>query len=267
MGGIDEAKRRQAQDVINDLMERSAAAAAKSRAATSRGGGLTHRMMEGSANAQTYTALATQLEAAVRDGIDLGIADADLIDPVSRVLELQGQAAEQAAAANEAAQARSVLAAQPIRTPRAAEWRAFGTPRSTRPPVTQHAHPFQSGYPTAVRSSRRASSPAKAPAAAPPAEAPPALMREGSLVQLRGLDGASGLSYSGYGNFDVHLGQYNLRKGRVSRDPPPWVIKAATTSKSVAAALVPVLLDSRSTDRDRGAGIWVAVPPEYLRVL
>ena len=55
--------------------------------------------------------------------------------------------------------------------------------------------------------------------------------------------------------FDVNLEQYNGRKGRVSREPPPWVIKAvgATagehgTSSNRAAergGLVPVLLDCR----------------------
>ena len=107
------------------------------------------------------------------------------------------------------------------------------------------------------------------------------LMREGSLVQLRGLLGMSGLSYNG--NFDAPLAPYEGRKGRVSRSPPAWVIKAApepviisegggdanqaTATIATPAALVPVLLDSRSTDRDRGQGVWLAVPPENLMVL
>jgi hypothetical protein len=100
-------------------------------------------------------------------------------------------------------------------------------------------------------------------------------MREGSLVQLRGLQTMSGLSYNG--NFDAPLAPYEGRKGRVSRNPPAWVIKAAaepvisqaggTATIATPMALVPVLLDSRSTDRDRGQGVWLAVPPENLKVL
>ena len=93
--------------------------------------------------------------------------------------------------------------------------------------------------------------------------------------QVRGLQKMSGLSYNG--NFDAPLAPYEGRKGRVSRNPPAWVIKAAaepvishaggTATIATPIALVPVLLDSRSPDRDRGQGVWLAVPPENLKVL
>ena len=86
----------------------------------------------------------------------------------------------------------------------------------------------------------------------------PTLFREGSLVKLHGL--SKGVSS---GSFDVALQQYNGRMGRVVEDPPGWLMKASGGSKE--EGLVAVLLDSRSTDRDRSRGVWVAVPPSHLK--
>ena len=73
------------------------------------------------------------------------------------------------------------------------------------------------------------------------------------------------------GCFDIQLGKYNGRMGRVIREPPPWLVKApsgaAPGEAPPSAPLVPVLLDSRSTDEDRSRGVWLAVPPENLKVL
>ena len=132
--------------------------------------------------------------------------------------------------------------ATPIRTPRNREWKAFGTPRGERR-ATSSRSPAALGSQGAM------------------------LMREGSLVQLRGLENVEGINYSGLGNFDASLSKYNGRKGRVSRNPPAWVIKAAAEPSTTVGALIPVLLDSRSSDRDRGHGVWVAVPAANLRVL
>ena len=227
-------------------------------------GGLTHRVNEGTNAARECTDWAAQLEAAVGEGIDIGLPDSLLTVAVQRVLELQQQAAEQAAAAKVASAARAALVATPIRTPRSSEWRVS----ATSPPHSR-------------RQSRKGSI-----VDGPELRAAPSslVLREGSLVQLCGLEGVCGLTYHGY--YDASLGEYNGRKGRVSRDPPAWVIKAAaeptTMSDGDAKAgargagpgvastsqhLVPVLLDSRSTDKDRGHGIWVAVPPENLKVL
>ena len=90
------------------------------------------------------------------------------------------------------------------------------------------------------------------------AGAPP-LVREGSLVKLHGL--RAGLGLQGMSNLNME--RYNGRLGRVVDDPPPWLIKSA--SGASAEELVAVLLDSRSTDRERSSGIWVAVPRTNLR--
>ena len=88
-------------------------------------------------------------------------------------------------------------------------------------------------------------------------------------MQLQGLEGKWGISYHGY--YDAPLGEYNGRKGRVSRDPPAWVIKVASEDDikggGVSVALVPVLLDSRSTASRSRARRVVAVPPDNLKVL
>ena len=85
------------------------------------------------------------------------------------------------------------------------------------------------------------------------------LFREGSLVKLYGL--SKGVSS---GTFAVALQQYNGRMGRVVEDPPAWLMKASGGSKD--EGLVAVLLDSRSTDKDRSRGVWVAVPPSHLKI-
>ena len=84
------------------------------------------------------------------------------------------------------------------------------------------------------------------------------LFREGSLVKLQGL--SKGV---GSGAFEVALAKYNGRMGRVVEDPPAWLMKAS--GGSTDRGLVAVLLDSRSTDRDRSRGVWVAVPPAHLK--
>lgn len=97
---------------------------------------------------------------------------------------------------------------------------------------------------------------------------------EGSIVQLKGLDDVVGISMNA---FDVNLGKYNGRKGRVSKEPPPWVVKAVgarageqgstDARQQELGGLVPVLLDSRPTDAERHRGVWVAVPPANLKIL
>ena len=260
------------------------------------GGGLTHRMNEASKDARACNNWAEQLEVAVREGIDCSVADDVLMAGVQRMLELQQKADEDEKAARFAAEQRAVLAAAPIRTPRSNEWKVFGTPRvgTARGGAggggatgSNNRSPTK-GEGVGKRTPREASATGAATAAAPSAAAntdgPPqrtarkneassssqaVLLREGSLVQLQGLEGKWGISYHGY--YDAPLGEYNGRKGRVSRDPPAWVIKVASEDDikggGVSVALVPVLLDSRSTDRDRGHGVWVAVPPDNLKVL
>lgn len=97
---------------------------------------------------------------------------------------------------------------------------------------------------------------------------------EGSIVQLKGLDDVTGISM---GAFDVNLAKFNGRKGRVSKDPPPWVIKAVgaragehgTVEKrqEELGGLIPILLDSRPTDVERHRGVWLAVPPTNIKVI
>jgi hypothetical protein len=200
--------------------------------------GLTHRDVwaANQKQAQSSADWAAVLENAVLEGIDNGLPDSVLEGSVKRILELQEQAKEREAAAREAEEARVALSKTPIKTP-----------------VTK----------ANSKSAKRAAIAGRIP------------LGEGSLVQLKGLDGVCGL---GLGCFDVNLEEYNGRKGRVSKGPPPWVIKAvgqrageqsAQTSKVVhdSGGLVPVLLDSRSTDADRHRGVWVAVPPGCLKVL
>ena len=141
------------------------------------------------------------------------------------------------------------------------EWRSLGTPRNGRSLSVgpeRKAAGRGGGGGAAMRTPRDGATPRCGASET-------LLLREGSLVQLEGLEGVCGLKL--HGCYDASLGEYNGRKGRVSRDPPPWVIKAHTPEASASGALVPVLLDSRSTDRDRGQGVWVAVPPENLRVV
>ena len=223
-------------------------------------------MNEGNENARACSDWAAQIEACVREGIELGLPDDFLTLAVQRVLELEQHAAEQHAAAKAALEARNALAAAPIRTPRHAEFKPLGaaaTPRAGKPGSNGKVGRFT-------------------PREQADASTCHHVLREGSLVQLQGLEGVMGLSYHGY--YDASLGEYNGRKGRVSRDPPAWVIKAAPaesdllkqqptggngakTGGALPPALIPVLLDSRSSDKDRGHGVWVAVPPENLKVL
>lgn len=176
-------------------------------------------MVEGNQRSQEAAHWAARLEAALHDGIEIGLPDSYLTQGVARVLELQRQADEQAAAARLAGEARAALAATPIRTPRSSEWRAFGTPRLGTPRNSRDAC---SRTPLGTRSSAKAVPAAKAfrtpregtAAAATPAggartaDTHAALMREGSLVALRGLEGVMGISYSGLGNFDMSLSLY-----------------------------------------------------------
>ena len=91
---------------------------------------------------------------------------------------------------------------------------------------------------------------------------------------MKGLEEMSGITL---GTLDVRLDKFNGRKGRVSKEPPPWVIKAVgkdletqgATNERLASlgGLVPVLLEPRNTDIDRHRGLWVAVPPSNLKVL
>lgn len=97
---------------------------------------------------------------------------------------------------------------------------------------------------------------------------------EGSIVQLKGLEDMSGITL---GCLDICLDKFNGRKGRVSKEPPPWVIKAVGKSLETQGAtnqrlsdlggLVPILLEARNTDVDRHRGVWLAVPPSNLKIL
>ena len=228
-------------------------------------GGLTARMTEGTSAARECTDWAAQLEVAVREGIELGLPDDLLTQAVQRILELEQEAAEQAASAKQAAEARAALAAVPIRTPRTSDWKVYATSSRESQPSTRG---------DGGRSTFRGSNKGRTPRETADERAAMAVMREGSLVQLQGLEGVCGLTYHGF--YDASLGEFNGRKGRVSRDPPAWVIKAqpnltaaaeSAAKEDLSASLIPVLLDSRSTDRDRGSGVWVAVPPQNLKVL
>ena len=251
-------------------------------------GGMTARdaMTERQQHAADCTMWAQQLQQAVQDGIDSGVADSLLESGVKRILELEQLAVEQQAAAKAVAEARAALRATPISVP-----------------VTR----------VGSTAARRAAAAARCP------------LGEGSLVQLKGLEEVLGLSA---GCFDVPLAEFNGRKGRVSREPPPWVIKAvpvgasrrtggvvggkssrsgptsgaapALTAANVAALaaqtaemlapdvsdrpshdmpltdslpvvegleLVPVLLDARHTDKDPHRGVWIAVPACNIKVL
>ena len=200
-------------------------------------GHLTHRdvVTSRAQHAHECTVWAAALHEAVMAGIDEGISDALLESGVQRILELEKEAEVEAAKARVAAEARVALAAVPIKTP-----------------VTKQGS----------AAAKRAASAGRLP------------LGEGSLVQLKNLDGVCGLSH---GCFDVNLEEFNGRKGRVSKQPPPWVIKAVgckagegSNSARIlhdSGGLVPVLLDSRSTDADRHRGVWVAVPPANLKVL
>ena len=98
--------------------------------------------------------------------------------------------------------------------------------------------------------------------AAAPSTSEPAAFREGVLVKLRGLKDHVGIVQGK----DMSLAKYEGRMGRVVdyKWAPSWLMKAH--GGSADSALVAVLLDSRSTDRDR-AGTWLAVAPENLRVM
>ena len=228
-------------------------------------GGMTHRdvMTERQLHARECSGWAAKLHEAIQDGIDNGLPDQLLEGGVARILELEEVAQQQQHAAQKVVEAREALRATPIKTP-----------------VTRQRS----------NAARRAAAAQRQP------------LSEGSLVQLKGLENACGLSN---GVFDVPLNEYNGRKGRVSKDPPPWVIKAVgleagcelsgsgdeagtadggaapapnatlsprlqhgqATPEGLGLELVPVLLDSRSTDADRFRGVWVAVPHANIRVL
>ena len=66
---------------------------------------------------------------------------------------------------------------------------------------------------------------------------------------------------------NANLQKYNGRLGRVVDDPPPWLITSTSSTGAAWEGLIPVLLESRSTDRDRSNGLWVAVPAANLRPL
>lgn len=218
-------------------MHGSAATTSPDKSPTKKVGHLTHRDVWASHQKQANESAgwAAALQEAVIEGIDNGLSDSLLEGAAKRILELEEQAKEQEAVARTAAEARAALSATPIKTP-----------------VTKKNS----------LAAKRAASAGRLP------------LMEGSLVQLKGLEGVCGL---GLGCFDVNLEEYNGRKGRVSKEPPPWIIKAvgqrageqegAAKILHDSGGLVPVLLDSRSTDADRHRGVWVAVPPSNLKVL
>jgi hypothetical protein len=201
------------------------------------GGGKTHRDVAAERSRQSHacTYWAATIQDAVYDGIDVNLPDALLSSGVQRILELEEQAAAEAEAAKLALEARLAIQRAAVKTP------------FTRP-----------GSQAALRAAAAQRLP----------------LGEGSIVQLKGLDGMTGITL---GCIDVTLSKFDGRKGRVSQDPPPWCIKAmgGKAGQGVAAnarqeelgGLVPILLDSRSTDKNRHRGVWLAVPPSNLKVL
>ena len=234
--GIAQAERqRQARHILEDALEQSLASRPKKTKPTA---GLTHRDVwaEKQLKAQQAADWAATLQNAVLEGVDNGVPDALLEKGVQRILELEEQVKEEEAAATEVAEARGKLASMPVKTP-----------------VTKKGS----------AAAKRAAAAGRTP------------LGEGSLVQLKDLQGVTGIRM---GCFDINLEEYNGRKGRVSREPPPWTIKAigskageqggsASQVLHDSGGLVPVLLDSRSTDADRHRGVWLAIPPANLKVL
>ena len=82
-------------------------------------GGMTARdaMTERQQHAADCTMWAQQLQQAVQDGIDSGVADSLLESGVKRILELEQLAVEQQAAAKAVAEAHAALRATPISIP------------------------------------------------------------------------------------------------------------------------------------------------------
>jgi len=200
-------------------------------------GAKTHRavLSEKTRQLRACTDWAVTIEEAIAEGIDAGVSDSLLEAGALRIIELEEQAAEDAAEAKAAHEARLAIASMPIKTP-----------------VTR----------VGSKAQHRAKSASRVP------------LGEGSIVQLKDLEEMSGISR---GCLDVRIDKYNGRKGRVSKEPPPWVIKAVgkdletkgATNERLASlgGLVPVLLEPRNSDADRHIGIWVAVPPSNLKVL
>lgn len=193
--------------------------------------GMTARdvMTERQQHARECEGWASHLQTAIQEGIDNGVPDAILEHGVRRILELETLAEEQAAAAKAVAEARAALRATPIVTP-----------------VTK----------SGSAAAKRAATAGRVP------------LGEGSLVQLKGLDGVMGL---GGGVFDVHLGEFNGRKGRVSKQPPPWVIKAVpegAVPKNAAAASAAAAAhasDEREAATSR-PGSAAASPPAWCHL-
>jgi hypothetical protein len=234
--GVAQAERqRQARHVLEDALDQSWASKPKK---TKQTAGLTHRDVwaEKTLKAQQAADWAATLQTAVLEGVDNGVDDALLEKGVQRILELEQQVKEEAAAATEVAEARVKLASMPVKTP-----------------VTKKGS----------AAAKRAAAAGRQP------------LGEGSLVQLKDLQGVTGIRM---GCFDINLEEYNGRKGRVSREPPPWTIKAIGSKAGEqggsesqvlhnSGGLIPVLLDSRSTDADRHRGVWLAIPPANIKVL
>lgn len=237
--GISKAERqRQTKRALEDAIKNSKADFAKKPGSGGPVGGKTHRDVVAEKQQQSHMCShwAATIQDAVYDGIDLGLPDALLSAGVMRIMELEEEAAKEEAAAKVAHEARVAIASAAIKTP-------FTKPGSKAAMRAAAAHRIPLG--------------------------------EGSIVQLKGMDGMTGITL---GVLDVSLEQYEGRKGRVSQEPPPWVIKAVGGKAGEAAAaadarqeelggLVPILLDSRSTDKHRHRGVWVAIPASNLKVL
>lgn len=237
--GVSKADRmRNVKRAIEEAIRNSNAELLRKKPETTPIGGKTHRDVVAERQQQSHVCRhwAAVIQDAVHDGIDLGLPDALLNSGVERILELEEEAAEEEAAAKLAHEARVAIASASIKTP-------FTKPGS--------------------KAALRAAAAQRVP------------LGEGTIVQLKGLEGVTAITL---GAIDVSLEKYDGRKGRVSQDPPPWVIKAVGSKAGEKAdapdarheelgGLVPILLDSRSTDKHRHRGVWIAVPPRYLKVL
>lgn len=237
-GAAKAERQRNAKRALEDAIRGSKAELTMKPAGEKPAGGKTHRDVAAERSRQSHACShwAATIQDAVNDGIDAQLPDAVLSAGVQRIMELEEEAAEEEAAAKLALEARIAIAVAAVKTP-------FTKPGS--------------------KAALRAAAAQRLP------------LGEGSIVQLKGLEAMTGLTL---GCIDVSLSKYNGRKGRVSQEPPPWCIKAIGGKAGEAAGpadarqeelggLVPILLDSRSTDQNRHRGVWLAVPPSNLKVL
>ena len=230
-------RQRQAKQALEEAIRDSKAAFERQKPRLAPAGGKTHRTIwaDRQQQSQECTFWAATLHDAVNEGIDHCVPEPLLESAVQRILELEERAKEEEAAAQLVQEARMAIAAIPIKTP-----------------VTKQ------GSKAALRAAKASRLP----------------LNEGSVVQLKGLADVSGITM---GYIDVNLAKYDGRKGRVSKQPPPWVIKAVGAKAGEQAelaprleevgGLVPILLESRSTDAHRHRGVWLAVPPANLKVI